>query len=105
KLTLKLSHERRSRLVLEVRETNFAAQMFFRTQRFRATELLRDFYDDSAEDAYRMEYRHDRVAIRCVHRRKKGTHYGQFAGLRQEYAAASVTELLNVMGEAAVKLF
>ena len=40
---------------MEVRESNLAAQMFFRSCGFRATSVIRDFYTDSAEDAYRMQ--------------------------------------------------
>jgi len=58
KLISKLSHQRRNRILLEVRETNLAAQMFFREQGFRATSVLRDFYDDTTEDAYLMQYKH-----------------------------------------------
>ena len=58
KLISKLSHQRRTRISLEVRETNLAAQLFFRSQGFRATTVLRDFYDDTTEDAYLMEYRY-----------------------------------------------
>ena len=36
KLIGKLSHQRRSRIMLEVRETNLPAQLFFRTLGFRA---------------------------------------------------------------------
>ena len=56
KLVGKLSHQRRSRIQLEVRETNLSAQLFFRSLSFRAVSVLRDFYDDTVEDAYRMEY-------------------------------------------------
>ena len=56
KLIGKLSHQRRSRILLEVRETNLPAQLFFRSVGFRATSVLRDFYDDTTEDAYRMEF-------------------------------------------------
>lgn len=58
KLVAKLSAERRSRILLEVRETNLAAQLFFRTQGFRAVSVLRDFYVDTPEDAYVMQYRY-----------------------------------------------
>jgi [ribosomal protein S18]-alanine N-acetyltransferase len=58
RLTGKLSQERRNRIVLEVRETNLAAQVFFRSQGFRAVTVLRDFYEDTTEDAYRMQYRY-----------------------------------------------
>lgn len=58
KLVSKLSHQRRNRILLEVRETNLAAQLFFRTVGFRAIDVLRDYYDDSVEDAYLMQYSH-----------------------------------------------
>lgn len=57
RLVDKLSQQRRNEIVLEVRETNLDAQMFFRRQGFRAVSVLRSFYDDSAEDAYLMSYR------------------------------------------------
>lgn len=59
KLIGKLSPERRSRIMLEVRETNLDAQLFFRDLSFRAISVLRDFYDDTIEDAYLMEFHHD----------------------------------------------
>lgn len=57
KLAGKLSPQRRSRIMLEVRETNLSAQLFFRDQGFRAVSLLRDFYEDTTEDAYLMQFR------------------------------------------------
>lgn len=57
KLISKLSHDRRSRILLEIRETNLAAQLFFRTLGFRAVSVLRKFYEDTPEDAYLMQYR------------------------------------------------
>src|SRR5690606_35660919 len=59
KLVSKLSSQRRTRISLEVRETNLAAQLFFKETGFRATAVLRDFYDDSTEDAYVMQYHLD----------------------------------------------
>lgn len=56
KLINKLSNQRRNRIMLEVRETNLAAQLFFREQGFKAISVLRDFYDDTTEDAYLMQY-------------------------------------------------
>ena len=53
----KLSSHRRTRIVLEVRETNLNAQLFFRSQKFRATKLIRRSYDDTGEDAIYMSYR------------------------------------------------
>lgn len=58
KLLGKLSAQRRTRIILEVRETNLPAQLFFRERGFRAVSLLRDFYEDTTEDAYLMQYRH-----------------------------------------------
>ena len=57
KLISKLSSHRRTRITLEVRETNLTAQLFFRAQRFKALKVLRAFYEDSGEDAYLMQYR------------------------------------------------
>jgi ribosomal-protein-alanine N-acetyltransferase len=57
KLISKLSSHRRTRITLEVRETNLAAQLFYRAQGFRAVRVLRTFYDDSGEDAFLMQYR------------------------------------------------
>lgn len=59
KLVSKLSPQRRNRIMLEVRETNLDAQLFFRGLGFRAVSLLRDFYADSTEDAYLMQYRYE----------------------------------------------
>lgn len=57
KLASKLSHQRRTRILLEVRETNLSAQLFFRATGFRAVSVLRDFYEDTTEDGYLMERR------------------------------------------------
>jgi len=58
KLLSKLSHERRNRIMLEVRETNLDAQLFFKGLGFRAISVLRYFYDDTVEDASLMQYRY-----------------------------------------------
>jgi ribosomal-protein-alanine N-acetyltransferase len=57
KLISKLSSHRRTRITLEVRETNLGAQLFFRRQGFKALRVLRCFYEDSGEDAYLLQYR------------------------------------------------
>ena len=57
KLVSKLSSHRRTRITLEVRETNLGAQLFFRSQTFRAVRVLRGFYEDSGEDAFLMQYK------------------------------------------------
>jgi len=56
KLVAKLSPDRRSRIVLEVRERNLPAQIFFRSLGYRAISVLKDFYQDTTEDAYLMQY-------------------------------------------------
>jgi ribosomal-protein-alanine N-acetyltransferase len=56
KLISKLSYQRRNRIILEVRETNLSAQLFFRDLGFRAISVLRDFYEDTVEDAYLMHF-------------------------------------------------
>lgn len=57
RLVDKLSQQRRSEIMVEVRETNLDAQFFFRSQGFRAVCVLRSHYDDTYEDAYVMQYR------------------------------------------------
>ena len=57
KLRGKLSHDRRNRIMLEVRETNLDAQLFYKSQGFRAISILRDYYIECPEDAYLMQYR------------------------------------------------
>lgn len=56
KLVSKLSQQRRDAISLEVRETNLAAQMFYRAQGFKAIRVLRDHYQDTSEDAYLLEF-------------------------------------------------
>ena len=58
KLKSKLSgSQRRTRITIEVRETNLPAQLFFRATGFRATAILKNFYEEMQEDAYQMQYR------------------------------------------------
>ena len=58
KLIGKLSAQRRTRIMLEVRETNLDAQLFFSNCGFKAVSVLRSYYDDTPEDAYLMQYRY-----------------------------------------------
>jgi ribosomal-protein-alanine N-acetyltransferase len=62
KLISKLSSHRRTRITLEVRETNLSAQLFFRSQEFKAVRVLRAYYEDSGEDAFLMHYCLDGIA-------------------------------------------
>ena len=57
KLIGKLSSHRRTKITLAVRETNLAAQLFFRSMIFKAVKVLRAYYEDSGEDAFLMQYR------------------------------------------------
>ncbi|MDR2439423.1 MAG: ribosomal protein S18-alanine N-acetyltransferase [Planctomycetaceae bacterium] len=57
KLIGKLVNQRRNRIVLEVRETNLPALVFFRALGFRATVVIKNYYDDMNEDAYVLQYR------------------------------------------------
>ena len=52
-LKSKLSPQRRRRITADIRESNLAAQKFYRACGFAATGVVRGFYDDSGEDAYR----------------------------------------------------
>ena len=56
KLIAKLTSHRRSKITLAVRETNLAAQLFFKGHDFRASKVLKGYYQDSGEDAFQMEY-------------------------------------------------
>lgn len=56
KLIAKLSSHRRSKITLAIRERNLAAQLFFRGLDFRAVKVLRNYYEDSREDAFLMEF-------------------------------------------------
>jgi [ribosomal protein S18]-alanine N-acetyltransferase len=56
KLKGKLSSERRNRIKFQVRETNLAAQLFLKSQGFRATSVSRGYFKDSGETSYLMQY-------------------------------------------------
>lgn len=57
KLTSKLCFGRRGMIALEIRESNLEAQLLFRKLGFRATRVLRDFYEETNEAAYLFQYR------------------------------------------------
>jgi ribosomal-protein-alanine N-acetyltransferase len=57
KLIAKLASHRRGKITLAVRERNLPAQRFFRALDFRAVRVLWNYYEDSGEDAFQMEYR------------------------------------------------
>ncbi len=67
KLVSKLSRKHRTSIRTGVRETNLAAQQFFRSQGFCATSVLRGAYDDTEEDEYVFTYRdYDRNARQFI---------------------------------------
>lgn len=59
KLVSKLSLQRRTKVMTEVRERNLDAQLFFRACGFRVEpgRIIRRFYKDTDEDAYVFQYR------------------------------------------------
>jgi ribosomal-protein-alanine N-acetyltransferase len=57
KLIGKLSSHRRRLLTVTVGERNLGGQLFFRSLGFKAVEVMRGHYEDTGDDAFRMEYR------------------------------------------------
>jgi len=55
KLIAKMASHRRNKITLAVRERNLGAQLFFRNLDFRASRVMRNYYEDSGEDAFLME--------------------------------------------------
>lgn len=60
KLVAKLSHQRRTKIVTEVRESNLSALYFFKSMGFLAVGLLKDYYQEPGhecdDDAILLEY-------------------------------------------------
>jgi len=56
KLLSKLSHERRNKIMVTVRESNLPAQLFFREHGFRVRAIKREYYNDTGEDGYEMRF-------------------------------------------------
>lgn len=57
KLKTKLADDRRIRIMLEVRESNLDALLFWKAMGFRALRIERNFYEDTPESAIVMQYR------------------------------------------------
>ena len=53
-----MSQQRRNVITTEVRESNLDAQLFLSANGFIATEVLKDFWIDTKEDAYAMQFRY-----------------------------------------------
>ncbi len=56
KLTTKLNSHRRSRIVVNVDERNIGGQLFFHRCGFKATAVVRRFYENPERDGYRFTY-------------------------------------------------
>ena len=56
KLKSKLSEKKRTCIVAELRETKLSSHLFFQSQYFAATDVLRNHFTDSDEDAYLMQF-------------------------------------------------
>lgn len=52
----KLMEMKKKEIITTVRESNLTAQLFFKSQGFRAITVLRDYYEDTGEDGYFMKY-------------------------------------------------
>ena len=57
KLLTKMFYQQRHRIIIEIRETNLPALLCFRSLGFRASTVLKNFYEDQSEDAYVLQYR------------------------------------------------
>lgn len=51
-----LSATKRSRILMEVRETNLPMQLFLRSVGLKACQVMRGYYEDTDEDAYQFDY-------------------------------------------------
>ncbi|MDR2172146.1 MAG: ribosomal protein S18-alanine N-acetyltransferase [Planctomycetaceae bacterium] len=56
KLISKLTNQGRTKITMEIRESNLPALLFFRSRGFKATGVLHCFYEDTNDDAYLMQY-------------------------------------------------
>lgn len=80
KLIGKLSEQRRTRITLEVRERNVAAQLFFKRMGFRAVSIIRDLYQDTDEDAILMQYRFGGIPAAYTPKNRLTEYFGECAG-------------------------
>lgn len=64
KIQRKLSALRRNRIVVEVRESNLDAHLFFKATGFMATAIIDQHWDEIDEDAYMFEYHYEFPLLR-----------------------------------------
>jgi ribosomal-protein-alanine N-acetyltransferase len=57
KLVSKMIYQQRHKIAIEIRETNLPALLCFRALGFRASTVLKNFYENQSEDAYVLQYR------------------------------------------------
>ena len=57
KLVMKMIHQQRHKIAIEIRETNLPALLCFRALGFRSATILKNFYEGRSEDAYVLQYR------------------------------------------------
>lgn len=55
-LLRKLNTHRRTKITVAIRERNLPAQRFFHSCNFRAVKVLRNYYEDSHEDAFLFQF-------------------------------------------------
>ena len=56
RLVEKLAQQYRKEIELEVRGPNLSMQLFLRSQGFKATCVLRNYYEDNGDDAYSFSF-------------------------------------------------
>jgi len=71
KLAGKLSANRRTKLVLQIVETNLAGQLFWREMGYRVTGIIHGHYVMNDADAYVMEFEHRRAEFAPTNRISK----------------------------------
>lgn len=52
----KLNQQKRQFILLNVKESNLGAHLFFQKNEFKAVKVIRKFYEDTSEDAYEMKF-------------------------------------------------
>ena len=57
KLVSKMIYQQRHKIAIGIRETNLPALLCFRSLGFRASTMLKNFYENQSEDTYILQYR------------------------------------------------
>jgi ribosomal-protein-alanine N-acetyltransferase len=64
KLKQKLSAQRRSKIIIHVRESNLSGQLFLKSQQFWVKKIKRSYYEDTGEDAYLFVFNYGQVCVK-----------------------------------------